>query len=97
DPADGLGRRGNDRDRIEAQDLEFHRRVRSAFLDLAAADPRRFAVVDASAPVSEVAAKVQAAVLGILERSGEPRSGAPADREGSGEARGDAPVGRVRS
>jgi dTMP kinase len=67
DPADGLGRRHGDRDRIEAQDLAFHRRVRDAFRGLAAADPDRFAVVDASAPVAEVAARVHAAVLAVLE------------------------------
>jgi dTMP kinase len=67
DPAEGLGRRGRDRDRMEAQDLGFHRRVRQAFRDLAAADPGRFAVVDAAAPVAEVAARVQAAVLPVLE------------------------------
>jgi dTMP kinase len=67
DPAAGLGRRARDPDRIEAQDLEFHRRVRDAFRDLAAADPGRFCVVDAGLPVPEVAAQVQAAVLSLLE------------------------------
>ena len=67
DPAAGLARRARDPDRIEAQDLGFHRRVRDAFRDLAAADPERFAVVDAAAPVDQVAAQVQAAVLASLE------------------------------
>jgi dTMP kinase len=67
DPAAGLARRAGDRDRIEAQDLEFHRRVRSAFRDLAAADPARFRVVDAALPAPDVAAQVQAAVLAVLE------------------------------
>jgi dTMP kinase len=69
DPASGLRRRAGRPDRIEGQDLEFHRRVRQAFRDLAAADPGRFALVDAAAPVPEVAAKVQAAVLAHLEGS----------------------------
>jgi dTMP kinase len=67
DPADGLARRARDPDRIEAQDIDFHRRVREAFRDLAAADPGRFAVIDAAAPVPEVATRVQAAVLALLE------------------------------
>ena len=67
DPADGLRRRSRDPDRIEAQDLDFHRRVRSAFRDLAAADPKRFCVVDAALPVPEVAGRVKAAVLSLLE------------------------------
>ena len=67
DPAEGLRRRRRDPDRIEGQDLGFHRRVRDAFRDLAAADPKRFAVVDGSAPVPEVAARIEAAVIGLLE------------------------------
>src|ERR671923_621088 len=82
DPADGLARRRGERDRIEVEDLAFHRRVRDAFRELAAADPGRFAVVDAAGPVDRVAAQVLAAVLDCVEGSGEPRRGAPADREG---------------
>jgi dTMP kinase len=81
DPASGLRRRSGELDRIEAQDLAFHRRVRQAFRDLAAADPERFAVVDGAAPVAEVAAGVQAAALALLEGFGEPRRGAPMGRE----------------
>jgi dTMP kinase len=66
DPAAGLARRARDPDRIEAQDLGFHRRVRDAFRDLAAAEPGRFAVVDAAAPVAEVAGQVRTAVLRVL-------------------------------
>ncbi len=69
DPASGLRRRAGELDRIEAQDLAFHRRVRQAFCDLAAADPGRFAVIDAAAPVQEVAARVQAAVRPLLEQA----------------------------
>jgi len=69
DPASGLRRRAGKPDRIEGQDLDFHRRVRQAFRDLAAADPGRFAVVDAAAPVPEVATKVQAAALVLLEQA----------------------------
>jgi dTMP kinase len=67
DPAEGLARRQGRRDRIEVEDLAFHRRVRDAFQDLAAGDPRRFAVVDAAGPVDQVAAQVLAAVLDRLE------------------------------
>ena len=67
DPAEGLGRRAERRDRIEVEGLGFHRRVRDAFLELAAGDPGRFAVVDAAAPADQVAAGVLAAVLARLE------------------------------
>jgi dTMP kinase len=69
DPADGLARRRGARDRIEVEDLAFHRRVRDAFRELVAADPGRFAVVDAAGPVDRVAAQVLAAALDRLEGS----------------------------
>jgi dTMP kinase len=83
DPAEGLRRGHGAPDRIEAQDLGFHHRVREAFRDLAGADPDRFTVVDGAAPVPEVAARVQSAALALLEGSGAPRRGAPVGREGS--------------
>jgi len=67
DPAEGLGRRADRGDRIEVEGLGFHRRVRDAFLELAAGDPGRFAVVDAAATADQVAAGVLAAVLARLE------------------------------
>jgi dTMP kinase len=66
DPVEGLARGRGSRDRIERQDLEFHRRVARGFMDLAAADPDRFVVLDAAAPTDPVAAEVRAAVLRIL-------------------------------
>lgn len=51
DPAIGLGRSrgaGIGEDRYERMDLAFHAAVRQAFLDIAARDPRRCAVLDAS-------------------------------------------------
>ncbi|HXP14778.1 MAG TPA: dTMP kinase, partial [Actinomycetes bacterium] len=60
-----------------------HRKVREVFRDLAAAEPERFTVVAAAAPAREVAARVQEAVLPLLEGSGEPQGGAPVDREGA--------------
>jgi dTMP kinase len=68
DPAEGFDRRAERRDRIEAEDLGFHHRVRDAFRELAAGDPDRFAVVDAAAPADPVAAAVLAAVLELLEQ-----------------------------
>lgn len=49
-PAEALGRARAraSLDRIEAEDLAFHERVRAGFLDEAAADPERFRVVAAT-------------------------------------------------
>ena len=67
DPAEGLARGRRARDRIEDQDLEFHQRVERGFMELAAADPGRFAVIDGARPPKEVAAEVHAAVLAIMD------------------------------
>ncbi len=50
-------------DRYEEMDIAFHRRLRQGFLDIAAHDPRRCVVIDASEPEEAVAA-------GILETVG---------------------------
>jgi dTMP kinase len=58
DPTVGLGRvssRGLGRDRLESESQSFHERVRYAFLDLAAADPKRYLVLDAARPAEEIA------------------------------------------
>ena len=66
EPEAGLGR-FDGRDRIEGQSLEFHQRVRQGFLDLAAADPDHYAVLDARAPIDEIAAAVRARIAPLLE------------------------------
>jgi dTMP kinase len=62
DPSVGAARRGRAPDRMEAEDLAFHERVRAGFGELAAAEPGRIAVVDGSGEVDEVAERVWAAV-----------------------------------
>ena len=52
----GLARLENS-DRMDALPLAFHQRVREGFLDLAAAEPERFRIVDATRPAEEVAAR----------------------------------------
>jgi dTMP kinase len=49
-------------DRLEAEDAGFHARVKAGFAALAAADPERWVVVDASGPVEAVVEAVAAAV-----------------------------------
>lgn len=53
-------------DRLEAEKNEFHARVRAAFLELAAAEPDRFLVVDAAAPVDTIAETIRARVATLL-------------------------------
>lgn len=60
----GLARKApDDMTRFEAEfDLAFHRRVRDGFLALAAAEPDRFAVVDADLPPIDVGRSIAVAV-----------------------------------
>jgi dTMP kinase len=53
-------------DRLEAEKSEFHARVRSAFLALAAAEPERFLVLDAALPPEELATLIRARVEPLL-------------------------------
>ena len=51
----GLTRkRGKKQDRFEQEDVTFHQRVREGYLKLAADDPERWLVVDASQPKAKV-------------------------------------------
>jgi dTMP kinase len=67
DVPDGVAaaRLGDQRDRLEAEGPEFHRRVIAGFRALAAADPQRWVVVDGTGPVDAVAARVLAAVADV--------------------------------
>jgi len=70
--AAGLGRKQaqstaghtTDWNRFEAEELAFHERVRRAYLDLAAAEPTRWRLVDAGRPAGAVADDVWSAVSG---------------------------------
>jgi dTMP kinase len=55
-----LAVRGARQDRIEAEDAAFFQRVRAAYLAIAAREPGRVQVVDATQPEAEVAARVAA-------------------------------------
>jgi len=55
-------------DRLEAEAADFHRRVRQAYLTLAADEPERFLVLDASLPVADLAQAIRAGVSVLLAR-----------------------------
>lgn len=59
DPEVGLAR-ALGANRMEAEDLAFHQTVRQAFLDFAAEDPQRYAVISAAQTPGEVLASVLA-------------------------------------
>ncbi len=65
----GLARaagRLDDEGRFESKGAAFHARLRQAFLAIARAEPDRCAIIDASAPVADVAEAVWAAVQARL-------------------------------
>jgi dTMP kinase len=54
-PEQGLARKRSLKDRFELEDLPFHRRVREGYLKMAAAEPDRWLVIDASLPKGKIA------------------------------------------
>lgn len=65
DPRVGLAR-VSDPDRLEAEPLEYHDRVRQGFLTLAAMDPERYLIVDAMQAPDQIAAMVSMRVDRLL-------------------------------
>lgn len=66
DVEEGL-RRQTARNRMENEEVSFHKAVRSGFLKQAAAEPGRIRVIDASGTVEEVHERVMAVLHGVLE------------------------------
>lgn len=57
---------GTEPDRLEKEKTEFFETVRSAYLDLAKAEPERFLVVDASVSVEQMQAVIRERVAGLI-------------------------------
>lgn len=71
DAASAVARRaktGDAPDRLEREKLEFFEAVRACYLDLAAAEPERFLVVDARLTVDEIQSLIRARVDELLGR-----------------------------
>ncbi len=109
EPVIGLARvdsRGGTADRLEAESLPFHERVRTGFLRRAATEPARYLVIDATTAPEDIARRVLARVHQLLppvpaEPGGDgptaiddaPTNGTSHDAVGdaSGDEAGDAP------
>lgn len=48
----------NKTDRLELEDVEFHKRVRNGYLRIAAKDPERIKLIDASESIEEIQGKI---------------------------------------
>jgi dTMP kinase len=66
----GLGRLKS-RDRLEAEPLAFHERVRNEFLQIASMDPERYLIVDGLQDIEEIHAQIISRVgeLSALKRN----------------------------
>jgi dTMP kinase len=64
-PEVGLARLANP-DRLERENIEFHRRVRQGYLQLASAEPERFVVLDAMQTPQVLQAQLQEQLLDLL-------------------------------
>ena len=65
DPQVGLGRVSSP-DRLESEPLEWHRRVREGFVEIARRDPRRYLVLDAGRPPEDLATEIAQVVAALL-------------------------------
>jgi dTMP kinase len=66
--SDGVGETS---DRLELEAENFHTRVRDAYLKIAAAEPERVRIIDASLSVAEIHAHVLDIVIPFLENRGQ--------------------------
>ena len=92
-PAEGMARADRRRapdapaDRFEAEGAAFHRGLRRAFLDIAAAEPKRCAVIDASQPAKKVAERIWSTLA--VRLLAKPRRRAPAKSTRASSTRAD--------
>ncbi|MEC7000661.1 MAG: dTMP kinase, partial [Actinomycetota bacterium] len=68
DPSIGLSR-VQAPDRLESEPVDYHRRVRQAFLEIASTDPDKYLVIDASEAADVIAARIAERVSELMERS----------------------------
>ena len=70
-PQEGLQRRqlgGDEWNRLDAEALEFHQRVRAGYIELVKQEPERWVVINAARSVKEVQAEIRALVQARLNR-----------------------------
>ncbi len=72
-PEQGLARKRRLKDRFELEDLSFHQRVREGYLKMAAAEPDRWLVIDASLPKGKIAEIIWDRVSRLLPSYSSPR------------------------
>ncbi len=66
DTETSMARVGAEKDRLESAGIEFHKRVRNGYLEIAKKNPQRIKVVDASQAIEEVQRDVIKIIEGVL-------------------------------
>lgn len=71
---EGLARKGSsEHDRFEQEDIAFHQKVREGYLKLAADEPERWLVIDATLSKSEIENIIWERVSRLLAKEGGPK------------------------
>jgi len=65
---EGLARKDGNKDRFEVESINFHKRIREGYLKMAAAEPKRWLVVDAEKSKEEIADIIWQRVNKLLPR-----------------------------
>ncbi len=68
--SEGKANKGALADRLDAEDIEFHQRVRDSYLRLAAQEPDRFRIIDSTGAVESTHKRVKEIVVPFLEARG---------------------------
>lgn len=67
----GLGRiKAEDADRLELESIEFHKRVRQGFLDIAKREPERYIVVDGTQSIEEIQQEIRDKIEAYIKEGG---------------------------
>jgi len=61
-------RQGTEKDRIESESMDFHKRVREGYLAMAKKMPERFIIINANRHIKKVHADIWKAVQNVLEQ-----------------------------
>ncbi|WP_194911327.1 dTMP kinase [Catenulispora rubra] len=81
DPIEAARRRKTPADRLELESVDFHRRVRNRYLELAAAEPERFIVINALETIEQISGRIKARLDGRIHLSRQQMTEEAARRE----------------
>jgi len=70
DPEEALKRVNRSKDRIEKEALEFHKKIRGAYLEIAKKDPKRFHIIDAARNPDDVFTETLAVLAAHRQQAG---------------------------